>query len=309
MRVLVVGAKGFVGASLSRELLRRGHSVASLELRAGPGRLEDVEADIEWYVGDCTDAEVLLEAIGPKGVQGIYYGPFFRPPAGTRALAREIEVMGVSSWSAFQLARVLDIQRIVFPSSTAVHGPQDVGSGAVNESSQVLPHGLYGTLKLLTERVGFELNRALDRNVVTSVRVPSVYGPGAAVASRGVNVPAVCAAQGKTGRVDYRSDARVCIAHKDDVGVILADLLETANLDHSVYELGGLDVSFGEIASAVQDLVPDANTVFGDDDRPILPHAIDSSRLRAEVPGRHRDLASGMASVVEYERAVDHTRV
>src|SRR5205807_896469 len=143
MRVLVVGAKGFVGASLVRSLLRRGHSVVSVELREGPGRLADIADEIEWRVGDCTDQEVLLDVIGTRGVDGIYFGPFFRSPVETPSLMRELDVMGCAAWRAFQLARVLPIQRIVFPSSTAVHGPQPLGQPPVSESSAVRPYGLY----------------------------------------------------------------------------------------------------------------------------------------------------------------------
>jgi UDP-glucose 4-epimerase len=309
MRLLVVGAKGFVGASLVRASLRRGHSVTSLELREGPGRLADIAGEVEWRVGDCTDQEVLLDVIGARGVDGIYFGPFFRPPQGTPALMRELDVMAAATWRAFQLVRVLPIQRIVFPSSTAVHGPQPLGQPPVSESSAVRPHGLYGAMKLLTEQVGTEVNASVGRNVVTSVRIPSVYGPGAAVASRGVNVPAVSAARGEIGRVGYRPDARVCIAHVDDAGSILADILEAKEMAHSVYELGGLDVSFRDIADAVTDLVPGARTEFGDDELPILPHAVDMSRLRAELPGRHRDLTTGMESIIDYESKRDHAAV
>lgn len=312
MRVVVVGAKGFVGASLVRTLLRRGHSVTSLDLRDGPGRLADVADDIEWRVGDCTDQEVLLDVIGARGADGIYFGPFFRPPTGTPSLMRELDVMATATWRAFQLARVLPIQRILFPSSTAVHGPQLPGEPAVSETSAVRPHGLYGAMKLLTEQVGFEFNSSVGRNVITSVRIPSVYGPGAAVASRGVNIPAVSAAGGQTGRVQYAPDARVCIAHVDDAGEILADILEAPELTHSVYELGGLDVSFGEIADAVKAIVPNARTEFGTDQLPILPHAVDMGRLRSEIPAKHSDLESGMRSIIEYEtrlHAADADRV
>ena len=304
--MLVVGAKGFVGASLVRSLLRRGHRVVSLELRDGPGRLADVAADVEWRTGDCADGEVLAAAIGRAGVDGIYFGPFYRRAPGQPSVTAELDVMAAAAWRTFQLARVLDALRILFPSSTAVHGPQRPGTPPVHETSQVWPHGVYGAAKLLTERVGEETNLALGRNAITSVRLPAVYGPGAAVASRRVNVPAVAAARGETGRVDYRPEARVCIAHVHDTGEMLADLFETAGPAHGVYELGGLDVSFADIGSCVAGLVPEARTVFGEDEVPILPHAVDGSRLAAEIGRKHRDLVEGMRSVVEYERGEAH---
>jgi hypothetical protein len=62
-------------------------------------------------------------------------------------------------------------------------------------------------------------------------------------------------------------------------------------------------VSFADIAAAVKGLVPDARTEFGTDDRQELPNLIDWSRLRDEFGATHRDLTSGMASIVDFERA------
>jgi nucleoside-diphosphate-sugar epimerase len=301
--VLLVGAKGFVGAELSRELLRRGHEVVALELRATPGRLSDVAAEIEWHAGDAASLEALLAAIGRRPVDAVYYGPFYRDPAGERSVERELQVMAVGAWNAFNLARGLDLDRVLFPSSTAVHGYQVAGEAPVDESSAVRPYGLYGATKLLCERVAAEVNELVGRNVVTSVRLPSVYGPGADVGSRGVNVPAVSAARGQVGRVGYSADARLCIAHVLDCATALADILERSDAAHSVYELGGLDVSFGEIAASVARLVPQATTEFGADERVRFPFAVDWRRGRDEFGFDHRSLDAGMSSIVEFERA------
>jgi nucleoside-diphosphate-sugar epimerase len=305
VRVLVIGAKGFVGASLARELLRRGHEVVALDLREGPGRLADVAGQIEWAVGDGSSEEAILGAIGRRGVDAIYYGPFFRARPGVAELDRELSVMAIAAWRVFQLARALDLARIVFPSSTAVHGYQPDDGSPVSEETRVAPqpHGLYGAYKLLSEQVGAEVNAAVGRNVVASVRLPAVYGPGAEIASRRVNVPAVAAARGEAARVDYSPQARICVAHVEDVATILAGAAEAGDLRHPVYEAGGLDVSFGEIAAVVAELVPGAETIFGADERPFLPHAVDWSRAREELGAAHRELRAGMESVVRYERA------
>ncbi|KAB2860624.1 MAG: NAD-dependent epimerase/dehydratase family protein, partial [Bauldia sp.] len=42
MAVLVTGGKGFIGARVVRELVRRGHDVVALDLRGTPGRLAPV---------------------------------------------------------------------------------------------------------------------------------------------------------------------------------------------------------------------------------------------------------------------------
>src|SRR5258708_37419286 len=177
MRTLVVGAKGFVGAALVRSVLRRGHEVTAVELRDTPGRLADVANEIEWVAGDASSPEVILAAIGRRPVDGIYYGPFYRSPHGIPALDKELDVMAVGAWRVFQLARAFDGLRVVFPSSIAAHGPQPDDGTALSETTRLQPFGLYGAYKVVCERVGDEINAAIGRNAVTSVRLPAVYGP------------------------------------------------------------------------------------------------------------------------------------
>ena len=53
----------------------------------------------------------------------------------------------------------------------------------------------------MCEHVGAELNALLGRNAITCVRLPSVYGPGAETASRGVNMTDLSTFEGSGGRV------------------------------------------------------------------------------------------------------------
>jgi nucleoside-diphosphate-sugar epimerase len=300
MRILVVGACGFVGVELCRELMRRGHAIVALEVRRERGRLANV-ADIEWHVGDCADPEVVMQAIGRKPIDAIYYGPYYRSPSTAKNQHAELRIMGTGALNVFNLARILDVRRIIFPSSTAVHGIQRPGMGNVDEESYVNPFGVYGATKLLGEYWAAEVNAELGTNIVTAVRLPSIYGPGADIASRRVNVFAVQAARGRPGQVNYLPHARVCIAHVGDTAGFLADLIEAPKVAHSVYEIGGLSVTFGEIAEIVTRRIPSAEFVFGDELVSPLPFGIDNLRARTEFGLNHRDLACGIGSIVDYE--------
>jgi nucleoside-diphosphate-sugar epimerase len=303
VNVIVVGAKGFVGAALTRALLNNGHDVTAVDLRDTPGRLADVASDVRWIAGDAASTEVIYEALGGAPADAIYYGAFSRYERGTPSLDGEVDVMVSAAIRTFQLTRAFPEMRVIFPSSIAAHGPQSLDEAPVDENSALRPHGIYGAGKVFCESVAAQLNADLGKNAISCVRLPSVYGPGADVASREVNVPAVKAARGEVASLSSPRALRVCVGHVDDVADGLLKLIETASPAHTVYESGGLDVSLGDIADVVSRIVPDARTTFGDDDVDILPHAVDWSRLREEVGATHRDLESGMRSVVEFERA------
>ena len=302
MRVLVVGARGFVGAELTMDLLARGHSVVAADVRADPGRLAPVADQIEWHVGDCSSLEFMLHVIGKQGVDAIYYGPFYRAPAKVRKdLGVEFNIMGSGALQVFNLARSLEIKRIIFPSSTAVHGVQPPGVQAVDENSYVKPNGVYGATKLLCERMAEVVNAELGRNVIACVRLPSVYGPGADIASRRANVFAVQAARNQPGEVFYRPQTPICIAHVADTASLLAGIMEADTIRHTVYGLGGITVTFEEIAAAVRRLIPSADLRYGTDTVSPLASAVDWSRAREEFGLSHRDLDEGMRSIIEYE--------
>lgn len=301
MRILVVGARGFVGVELVRELLDRGHDVIGLEVRGDMGRLTPLADRIEWITGDCSKIETILSAIGPNGVDGIYYGPFYRDPRGVRNVSAEWSVMGGGALDLFNLARALPVKRIVFPSSTAVHGKQPAEAGLLDEGSAVSPFMVYGATKLLCEYFARDINAQIGENRIVCVRLPAVYGPGADIASRGVNIIPVQAARGNEARVAYPPEARVCVAHVADTAHFLADLFEADAPRETVYELGGPDVSFRDIADATLQAYPSADIVFGSETDMPLPHAISCDRAVQEFGLQHRSLAEGVRSIVEHE--------
>ncbi|MFC4941876.1 NAD-dependent epimerase/dehydratase family protein [Pseudonocardia sp. GCM10023141] len=306
-RVLVVGAKGYVGAAFCRALLVRGHQVVALDLGTEPGRLADLADHLEQVDGDGSDLQTVLSAIGRRPIDAVYYGPFYRGENGGHSVARELDVMAAGAWRVFDLARAFPLRRVLFPSSTAVHGGQR--GATVDEDSPLLPASTYGAVKLLCERVAIETNAAIGEPVVTALRLPSVYGPGASVASRQVNVPAVAAGRGRPAVLDVRASARVCVAHVDDVAAALVAAVEAERVPRTVYEIGGPDVTYAEIAAAVRETVPEAEIRYGARDQAVLPHAVDHRRAAQDLGLRHRPLAEGMRSVVDFERARAAARV
>ena len=298
----MVGAEGFVGAALCRELLSRGHEVRAVDIRSPGSRTSSLADELDWRIGDASRLEVLLDALQPPEIDAVYFGTFYRGDVPGASLEQEVEVMGSAVWRAMSVAHARGVRRFVFPSSIAVHGVQSDDDPDFDEESPVRPYQTYGVLKLMGEYVCSRINTRAGRNFATAVRIPSVYGPGADVASRFVNVPAVQAARGAVASVPYAARARICVSHVADTAKALASVLEATEVARSVYELGGLDVSYGDIAQAVAESVPAADIRFGDELVLPFPHRVTFGHGKEEFGFAHRDLADGMRSVVEFER-------
>ena len=69
MRVLVTGGAGFIGAHVSNELLKRGHSVRALDSLVpqvhGPERKRPsyLSRDVELMIGDIRNADIVTRAL------------------------------------------------------------------------------------------------------------------------------------------------------------------------------------------------------------------------------------------------------
>jgi len=264
-------------------------------------RLADCSDSMILRIGDCGDPEVVLRLVQEYDIESIYYGPFFRSPD-VASIQGEWRVMGAGALATLSLVRATSVRRVVLPSSTAVHGAQPADGSALNEESRVSPFLTYGATKLLCEYFAHERNTQCGYNAIVAVRLPAIYGPGAAVASRGVNIFPVQAARSLPGKVDYTAQTRICMAHVEDAARILANVMEAPDCRHHLYDMGGLDVSFGDIADAVRRSIPAAELHFGTHVECPLPHLIDNSRARMELKAIHMDLQTGIDSIIAHER-------
>lgn len=169
MRVLVTGASGFVGASVCRGLLGRGHSVRAAMRRADapevPAEAQrvlvgDLAADFDRRaLLDGIEVVVHLAAIAHRG-------------------APEVDILRANVDATIRLAEaaVGRARRFIFMSSIKVHG-EDSGEGAYAETSPMNPRDAYGRAKVDAERFLSAL-AARDRIEVALIRPPLVYGPG-----------------------------------------------------------------------------------------------------------------------------------
>ncbi|WP_320535202.1 NAD-dependent epimerase/dehydratase family protein [Robbsia andropogonis] len=181
MKILITGANGFVGRSLTRVLLDAGHQVVGLTSRPfdgdpalvqrySPAR-DFIDIDQCWPHDDAVDCVVHLAA-------RVHQREEARQSFDTRLAAyRETNVEG--SLRVARAAWKNGVRRLIFVSSVKAMGESEPGypSHAWSERDTPMPVDPYGISKEEAERALLSLGQNTRMEVVV-VRPPLVYGPG-----------------------------------------------------------------------------------------------------------------------------------
>lgn len=302
MTVLVTGGKGFLGAALIRALVARDRDVICLDIKTTPGRLSDIADRVRFIGGGLSDVSSLMDVMKEHSVDRVAHMVYSTSHAGTSSIRDEVATMVMGTTDAMEAATRVGVDRFLFPSSIAYYGPQWLhGDVWLDESAPSLAVSIYGAGKNLSEAIAREYSASSPMNVFC-LRLPAIYGPGARVGARGVNIGPVAAARGETAVLPYPADQRVCMAHILDVATAIARVLVGDRPAHPSYNIGGHVVSYGEIADAVRNAIPDATLEFAADGRSDLPYLIDDQLARNELQLRHRALAVGILDVIDETR-------
>lgn len=168
MRVLVTGISGFIGTALSRELLKRGHSVVAAA--RGPHAISS--GDVQWVTVPDIAAEFDRKAL-LRGVEVVVHLAAIAHRSGV--LERDIRRVNVEATARLAEAAAGLVRRFVFLSSVKVHG-EDSGGAAYRETDALRPEDAYGRSKAEAEHA---LTRIAARSgmELVLIRPPLVYGP------------------------------------------------------------------------------------------------------------------------------------
>lgn len=306
MSILVTGGKGFIGARLVRELVRRGEEVVCLDLRATPGRLADLADRVKFVDGDISDRSAIDRVLADHPISRIAHMVFYLAeergvssrPEDPEGLYRQEMIMNTGTFHVFEAARQAGIRRVIYPSSVQYHAGDEPWGGPepVTEDSPARPTSLYGIGKLLCERLAGEYNRLHGTEYIT-LRIPGAYGPGAAIGARGINLVATRGAVGQPIQLPYSPDQRVVLAHVDDIAFAFAQALDLPRMLHPVYHIGGHDVSFADIAAIGRQITPGLDVTFNEGAPLRGSYRIDSSLASRELGLRHRALIEGYCAL------------
>lgn len=180
--VLVTGGLGAIGSWVVRRLVDEGRPLIVYDWRADFSLVPDLESKLTFVQGSILDRERLASAVRQGGVRRIIHLAALMPPACEADPFKGYEVNFMGALNVFEVARELDIERVVFMSSKAYYGAitGDHASPTfkpVTEEYQGPPLDVYGSTKRALEEAARHYRRLWDMDLI-ALRLGATYGPG-----------------------------------------------------------------------------------------------------------------------------------
>lgn len=172
-KILVTGGAGFMGSWLVDELLKRGHSVVSVDDLSG-GSLSNVNKNCKFIKMDLRDTEKVEKIVKEERIEIIYHLAAYAAEGQSIFSPIQINDINIKAMNNLLVATVnKDVKRFVFTSSMAVYGNQ---RPPFNEEMSRIPEDPYGCGKAYCERM-LEIFSKIYGFEYTILRPHNVYGP------------------------------------------------------------------------------------------------------------------------------------
>ena len=180
-KFLVTGGTGFIGSNIVRKLLSLGHFVSILDnnSRGKKNNLIDIQDELEFFIGDIRDKEVIIEASKNtnciihlayiNGTKNFYEKPYEILDVAVKGMTNVLDSMDVNDISNLILASSSEVyqQPLKIPTDENITlSVQDVFN----------PRNSYGGGKIISELLSINYARSRNKKVLI-FRPHNVYGP------------------------------------------------------------------------------------------------------------------------------------
>jgi len=299
-RILVIGASGQLGTELTvalRKVYGTANVVAS-DLRPGSGEL--LAGPFEQL--DVLNGKRLAEVVSMHGITQVYHLAAILSAYGEQHPQKAWQINMDSLLNVLEVARELKLQKVYWPSSIAVFGPD---TPKVNTPQHTLmnPTTVYGISKLAGERwcAYYHNKYGVD---VRSLRYPGLIGykslPGGGTTDYAVDIFHKAL---ETGTYTSFLSADTCLPmmYMPDAVKATIDLMhaDAASVKvRSSYNIGAISFTPRQLAIAIQHQQPDFTVSYAPDYRQQIadswPDSIDDSAARHHWNWQHRYDLNGM---------------
>jgi nucleoside-diphosphate-sugar epimerase len=285
----MTGGYGCIGSWVARRLVDAGREVWIYDLKEDTHRLdlilEPEQRDrVRFLPGDVSDADAVRTAVEGIGATHILHLAGLQTPTcrSQPILGARVNVIGTLAVFEAALALKDRVQRVVYASSAAVHGPAEPSSGRLGDEVRLAPLSHYGAYKVCNE-----LNARvywLDHGITSvGLRPWTVYGVGRDFGMTSEPTKAIKAvALGRPYHISY--GGRQDLQYVGDVAETFVRALERPFEGAEAFNLSGSVETIESFVAALRDVVPAAHDLVTHGDRQ-LPIAadLDDSRLQASL--------------------------
>jgi nucleoside-diphosphate-sugar epimerase len=299
----MTGGYGCIGSWVAKQLIEAGQEIWIYDLKEDTHRIDLILelADrnrVHFVAGDVSEPAAVLRASEQLGATHLLHLAGLQTPTcrATPILGARINVIGTLAVFEAALALRDQVQRVVYASSAAVHGPPGPGpEGAIPDEVRLAPLSHYGAFKVCNE-----LNARVYwlEHGITSIglRPWTVYGVGRDFGMTSEPTKAIKAvAAGRPYRISY--GGRQDFQYVADVAATFVAALVRPFEGTDAFNLSGAVESIEGFVDAMAATVPEARTLIthGDRQLPIAPH-LDDSRLQNRIgPIPRTSLRDGIA--------------
>jgi nucleoside-diphosphate-sugar epimerase len=275
MNILVLGGSGLFGRKTCAYLLadRDIDKVVSMDLAPPPEwflkTIEKHSDRFQYVRGNVTEFEDILNTMKLNAIDRVINWAFIMVGGGMQfdpRLITKVNVLGMSN--AFEAAKIMGADRVIYASSETVYGPQGMyGDREVTEEDQTNPTHSYAVCKKYAEIMAGEYSQQFGMSF-TGLRPTIGYGHGGrSPAFYWSEMPSYCAV-GKPYSMEGDGNGLMSLVSADDLAEFTRILIKAPSSPNPVYNIGGPATSARDMAKAIKKYIPDAQITFGD--RPMM---------------------------------------
>jgi UDP-glucose 4-epimerase len=250
MNFLITGAAGFLGSSIANQLAREGHQVRGLD-DLSTGDPQALSPDVHFTRGDMNDRPKLWTLL--QEVDCVYHLAARVSVPESILYPREYNAVNVGGTvSLMEAMRDVGVRRVVFASSGAIYGTQDIQP--LTEGQTPRPNSPYAVSKLAAEYYIRTIGGLWGIETV-SLRIFNAYGPGQHLpASNPPVVPYFLRQAVRNGTLVINGDGKQTrdYVYVDDVVSAMVAAATAPDLNGLVINIGsGKETSIRALANVV----------------------------------------------------------
>ena len=295
MNILVCGGSGMFGRKTILHLLQDPEvsSVTSMDL-APPSewfmkQIAEYKDRFHFVRGDVSQLEDILNAMKPNSVDRVVNWAFIMGMEVNTDPRLSTKVNALGMCNAFEAARLMGANRVVYASSETVYGPQEMyGDRDVTEDDMLYPSHSYAVCKRFAEILAEQYTQQYGISF-TGVRPTIGYGHGGRSPARYWSDMPSEAAVGKPYRFEFDMKGLTSLVSADDLGEFTRILIKADSSPHPVYNVGGPPTTIRDLIKVVQKYIPDAKITIGEKESPFggrggsgLPWKVSMARARED---------------------------